>query len=45
MLDLSQYSASRKVRGINLVDLGPGTNQDLMRRAGLIYGGYDHNER
>ncbi len=44
MLDLSQYSASRKVRGISLVDLGPGTNQDLMRRAGLIYGGYDPNE-
>lgn len=41
MLDLSQYSASRKVRGIRLVDLGPGTNQDIMRRAGLIYGGYD----
>jgi hypothetical protein len=44
MLDLSQYSASRKVRGIRLVDLGPETNQDQMRRAGLIYGGYVSEE-
>ncbi|MHB1283521.1 MAG: hypothetical protein ACYCZI_06550 [Metallibacterium scheffleri] len=44
MLDLSQYSASRKVRGVSLVNLGPGTDQDLMRRAGLIYGGYDPNK-
>lgn len=37
MLDISQYTASRKVHDIKIVDLSKNNSDDEFRRAGLIY--------
>lgn len=39
MLDLSQYSAARKVHEFQLVDLGGKDKDEIIRRASLIYSG------
>ncbi|MCX7176953.1 MAG: hypothetical protein NT159_24155, partial [Proteobacteria bacterium] len=39
MLDLSQYSAARKVHEFQLVDLGAKDKDEIIRRASLTYGG------
>ena len=39
MLDLSQYSASRKVRGFQILNLSSSAKDEDMRKASLIYDG------
>lgn len=38
MLDLSQYTASRKVHGFEIVDLSSASKNEAIRRESLIYG-------
>jgi hypothetical protein len=40
MLDLSQYTASRKVHKFVMIDLSDENKDELIRRSSLIYGGY-----
>ena len=38
MLDLSQYTAARKVHEFQIVDLGGDDKDEIIRRGSLIYG-------